>query len=149
MKTRAQIAKDLRKKQMERNKLPKRLRGTGGKAPRKQLFGEKQLPPIKLRISKSYKSKFLGPPRPDDDLERQSDQPNNHDDDLPALEPQEHAENQPDVKTEPVNSDEDFLPGSMRDNQLISQNQLMKNDKETQTVLCTCCPACSHNAFSN
>ena len=149
MKTRAQIAKDLRKKQMERNKLPKRLRGTGGKAPRKQLFGEKQLPPIKLRITKSYNSKYLGPPPPPDNLEGQSDHPNNHDDDLPPLVPNQQAVDHPDIKTEPVNSDEDFLPGSMQDNHLNSQNQMIKNDKETQTVLCTCCQACSNNALSN
>ena len=107
MRTRAQYAEDLRKKQIERNKLPKRFRGTGGKAPRKQIFNEKQLPPIKLRISKTYNSKFLGPPNPQDNLENQSDQPivNQHDE-LPPLVPNEPIRDEPDVKTEPVDSHE-------------------------------------------
>ena len=147
MRTRAQYNKDLKKRQMERNKLPKRCRGTGGKAPRKQIFNEKQLPPIKLRISKTYNSKFLGPPKPEDNLEHQSDQPiDNQHDDLPPLVRNEPIVNQPDVKTEPVDSEQEFLP-ALPYNQPTSQNQSVKIDKETQTVLCTCCSSCSLNAL--
>ena len=147
MKTRAQYAEDMRKKQIERNKLPKRFRGTGGKAPRKQIFNEKQLPPIKLRISTTYNSKFLGPPKPQDNLKNQSDQPiDNQIDEMPPLEPNNPIHNQPDVKTEPVDSDQEFLP-ALQYNQPKSQNQTVGIDKETQTVLCTCCSSCSHNAL--
>ena len=141
MRTRAQYANDLKRKQMERNKLPKRCRGTGGKAPRKQIFNEKQLPPIKLRITKSYNSKFLGPPKPQDDLESHSvPSIENQNDELPPLVQNEPFNNQPDIKTEPVDSEQEY-------NQPNSQNQSVKIDKETQTVLCTCCSSCSHNAL--